>query len=228
MKRMMVKGLLMVLISGLCVGASWGQSVTSMSRNNDVDYGRAFRFNVKSDGVKGTPFLYEEPMSANIALMGGKVYEGIPFNIFPEKEEIYIQTGGEESEPLILKNWEWLKTLEEQPKLFRLEYLEGKQRIVEILYEKEKDYFVALHTKYLVKPSNLKDGYTGPQYDTYKPEVRFYIISGLKSTEIKTNNAGLKELAGDKYSELRSFIKSEKLKPNLSYDMKRILEFLMD
>ncbi len=228
MKGMSAGGFLSIILVCLLTFPSWGQSVTTMNRNNDVDYNRAFRFNVKSDGVKGTPFLYEEPIRANISLAGGKVYEDIPFNIFPEKEEIYIQTGGEDSDPLLLKNWEWLQTLEENSKLFRLEYVDGKQRIVEILYEKDREKFVALHTKYLVKPSNLKDGYTGPQYDTYKPDVKFYKLNGLKTTEVKTNNSGLKELAGGKYGDLRALIKSEKLKPEQSQDMKRILEFLMD
>lgn len=228
MKGISAVGFLSMVLVCFLVFPSWGQSVSTMNPNNDVDYGRAFRFNVKSDGVRGTPFLYDEPITANIFLSGGKVYEGIPFNIFPEKEEIYIQTGGEESDPLLLKNWEWLQTLEEDPKLFRLEYVEGKQRIVEILYEQDREKFVALHTKYLVKPTTLKDGYTGNQYDTYKPDVKFYKINGLKTTEIKTSNSGLKELAGGKYNELRGLIKSEKLKPEQSQDMKRILGFLMD
>lgn len=222
------KGLGVLIMIFITMGPVWAQSVTSMNRNNDLDYGRAFRFNAKSDGVKGTPFLYEEPMSAKIALANGKIYEDIPFNIYPENEEVFIQTGGEDSEPLILKNWDWLQTLEEHPKLFRLEYLEGKQRIVEILYEKDRDKFVALHSKYLVKPTTLKDGYTGPQYDVYKNNVRFYKINGLKSTEIKPNNAGMKELAQAQYSQLRNFIKEEKLKPEQTQDMKRILQFLMD
>ncbi|RZS97174.1 hypothetical protein [Cecembia calidifontis] len=201
------------------------QSVSSL-KQNEVDYGRAFRFNAKSDGVKGTPFLYDEPKSAKVSLKGGKVYEDIPFNILPEKEEVYIQTGGVESEPLVLKNWEWLQTLEDEPKLFRMEYIDGKQRIVEILFENDKEKFVALHSKYLVEPTVLKDGYTGPQYDTYKQSTRFYRISGLSSKEFKTNNSGIKEIAGPKYNEAMAFIKSNNIKPDRPSGMKQLLEMI--
>ncbi|EKB48856.1 hypothetical protein [Cecembia lonarensis] len=235
MSRMMIKGLGVLITVFLSVSTAWSQAVTTMQRtnvpgnaNSDLDYGRAFRFNVKSDGVKGTPFLFEEPKSATIALSGGKVYDDIPFNIYPENEEVFIQTGGDDSDPLILKNWEWLKTIEEQPQLFRLEYLEGKQRIVEVLYEKDRDKYVALHSKHLVKPTTLKDGYTGPQYDVFKTNIRYFKINGLKSTEIKTNNSGIKELAQGQFSQVRAFMKAEKLKPEQTADMKRILEFLFD
>ena len=227
MKSVRLVGAVLLLLGMLGSESLFGQSISTV-RSNDVDYGRAFRFNVKSDGVKGTPFLYDEPKSAKIALDGGKVYDNIPFNILPEKEEVFIQTGGEESDPLVLKNWNWLETLEDSPKLFRLEYIEGKQRIVEILYEKDSEKFVALHTKYLVKPSNLKDGYTGPQYDTYKPDVNFYKINGLQSIEFKGNTSGLKDLANNRHNELRDYIKSEKLKPENPDDMKKVLAFLFD
>lgn len=226
----MQKVKLLLIVFGLMLSVSdllKAQSVTSV-KQQEVDYGRAFRFNVKSDGVKGTPFLYDEPIAANISLKGGKFYENIPFNFLPEKDEIYIQTGGPESDPLVLKNWEWLQTLEEAPKLFRLEYLDGKERIVEILFEKGKEKFVALHFKYLVKPDNLKDGYSGPQYDTFRPDVRFFKVNGLSSVEFKGNNSGLKELAKDQYNALREYVKEEKLKPERSEDMKKVLSFLFD
>jgi hypothetical protein len=227
MKSVRLVGVVVLLLGLLNSELLLGQSISTV-RSNDVDLGRAFRFNVKSDGVKGTPFLFEEPKLAKISLDGGKVYEDIPFNIFPEKEEIYIQTGGEESDPLVLKNWNWLETVEDLPKLFRLEYIEGKQRIVEILYEKERDKYVALHTKYLVKPTNLKDGYTGPQYDTYKPDVKFYKINGLQSNEFKGNTSGLKDLANNRYNDLREYIKAEKIKPENAEGMKKVLAFLFD
>ncbi|EOZ93574.1 hypothetical protein A33Q_3520 [Indibacter alkaliphilus LW1] len=203
----------------------YAQSISTL-RQNDVDMGRAFRFNPKSDGVKGTPFMYEEAPKAKIALKSGKVYDEIPVNIFLEKDEVYIQTGSEEDEPLLLKNWDWLETFEENPKLFRMEFLEGKERIVEILHEEGRDKYVALHKKNLVKPTNLKDGYTGPQYEVYRPDTRFYKINGLSSEEFKGNNKGLKELAGSKYGELRSYVKSNKINTDSAIGMKKVLTFL--
>lgn len=228
MKRIMKKGIVLLCMSWLMLDVVNAQSVTTIQRQDDIDYNRAFRFNVKSDGLKGTPFLYDEPMAGKIALNGGKVYEDIPFNILPEKEEIYIQTGGADSDPLVLKNWEWLRTLEEDPKLFRIEYLNGKPRIVEILYETDNEKFVAVHSKYIVKPTTLKDGYTGPQYDTYKTNTRFYRIKGMSSEEFKGNTSSIKALSGSKYSEVKSFIKDNKIKTDYSEGMKQVLEFIYD
>lgn len=204
---------------------SAAQSISTV-RQNDLDYGRAFRFNKKSDGIKGTPFLYEEPPMAKVALSGGKVYDEIPVNILPEKEAVYIQIGDESTEPLVLRNWDWLTILGENSRTYRLEYIEGKQRIVEIMLENGKEKYVALHTKNLVKPTNLKDGYTGPQYDVYRPSTKFFIINGMSSEEFKGNSSGVKELAENRYNDVKNLIKDEKLKPERAEDMKRVLEFI--
>lgn len=234
MSSLIIKGLGVLIIFVLTISTTLPQSTATLRSNVpgnanadlDFNYGRAFKFNAKSDGVKGTPFLFDEPKSAKIALKGGKVYEDIPFNILPEKEEVFIQTGGAESDPLVLKNWDWLQTLEDEPKIFRLEYVESEKRIVEILYENEKEKFVALHAKYLVEPTVLKDGYTGPQYDTYKQNTRYYKISGLSSTEFKSNKSGIKDLAGPKYNEVLQFIKSNNIKTDRPAGMKQVLEMI--
>lgn len=220
--KMMLLGLFTILYF-----PTSGQSISTL-KQNDVDMGRAFRFNPKSDGVKGTPFLYEEAPKAKIALKSGKIYEEIPVNILPEEDEIYIQTGNLEDEPLLLKNWEWLETLEENPKLFKLVYLEGKERIVEILYEDGRDKYIALHKKVLVKPTQLKDGYTGPQYENYRGSTRFYKVNGLNSKEFKGNTSGVKEISGNKYSSVRNFIKENKIKTEQSEGMKKVLAFIFE
>jgi hypothetical protein len=197
-------------------------------RASENQYSGTFRLNPKSDGVKGTPFLFEIPPMGNISLTNGKVYDQVPFNILLETNMIYIQTGGDDSEPLPLRNWEWVKTGEEGQRLFRMEFVMGKSQIVEVLYEKDQEKYIALHAKNLVKPSGVRDGYTGPQYDTFKHDIKFMIVKGMQSTEIKTSAAGIKELAGDKYNDLKEFMKSEKLKPETPTDLRKILIFLLD
>lgn len=217
-------GLVLLVFIAICFEGT-AQSITTI-RQNDFDYGRAFRFNKKSDGVKGTPFLFEEPPMAKVALSSGKVYDEIPVNILPEKEAVYIQIGDESTDPLVLRNWDYLTILDENPRMYRLEYINGKQRIVEILLENEKDKFVALHTKNLIKPNTVKDGYTGPQFDVYRPSTKFYKIRGMSSEEFKGSSSGIKELSGKQYSEVKNFIKKEKLKPERAVDMRRVLEFI--
>ena len=177
--------------------------------------------------MKGTPFLFEEPPLGNIALSNGKIYEEIPFNILLETSKVYIQTGGDDSQPLELRNWDWIKVGEEE-RLFRMEYVSGKPRIAEILYENDKEKYIALHTKNLIKSTGTRDGYSGPQYDTYRAGINFLHIIGMQSNEIKTNSTGLKELAGDRYNDLKDFMKSKKIKSENPADMRKILIFLFD
>ncbi len=197
-------------------------------KSPENNYLGTFRLNPKSDGLKGTPFLFEEPPLGNISLSNGKLYEDIPFNILLEASKVYIQTGGDDSQPLELKNWDWIKVGEEEERLFRMEYISGKPQIVEILYENENGKYIALHTKSLVKATGTRDGYSGPQYDTYKAGIDFLHIIGMQLTEIKTNSSGLKDLAGDKYDDLKEFMKSKKIKPENPVDMRKILTFLFD
>lgn len=187
-----------------------------------------FRLNPKSDGVKGTPFLFDIPPMGNISLSNGNVHDQVPFNILLETNTVYIQTGGEDSEPLPLKNWNWIKTGGEDERLFRMEFVSGKSQLVEILFENNQGKYVAVHSKTLVKPSGVRDGYTGPQYDTFKHDIKYLIIEGMQSTELKTNISAMKDLAGDRFNDLKDFMKKNKLKPENPIDLRKILIFLLN
>lgn len=218
-----------LLISiGMMIGFSAKSQAIQTLKSPENQYLGTFRLNPKNDGLKGTPFLFEEPPLGNISLTNGKIYEEIPFNILLETSKVYIQTGGDDTQPLELKNWNWIKVGKEEERLFRMEYISGKPQIVEILYENEKEKFIAVHTKTLIQASGSRDGYSGPQYDTYRAGIDFLRIIGMQSSEIKTNSAGLKDLAGDKYDDLKDFMKSKKIRPENPTDMRKILIFLFD
>jgi hypothetical protein len=212
---------------GMMMAFSANSQVIQTIKSPQIEHSGVFRLNPKSDGLKGTPFLFEEPPLGNISLSNGKIYEEIPFNILLETSKVYIQTSGDDSQPLELKNWDWIKVGVEE-RLFRMEYISGKPQIVEILYENDKEKYIAVHTKNLVKATGSRDGYSGPQYDTYKAGINFLHIIGMQSNEIKTNSTGLKELAGDRYNDLKDFMKSKKIKSENPADMRKILIFLFD
>lgn len=195
-------------------------------RPAESKYLGTFRIDAKSDGVKGTPFLFENPPNGRIKLAGGKEYESIPFNILLEKNEVYIQTEGVDSDPLPVRNWETIVIPEDGNRLFRTEYLNGKPQVLEILFEKDGEKFVAQHAKTLIRPTQQRDGYTGPQYDTFRHDIKYFRIKGMQTEEFKVNAAGLKELAGNKYDDLRNYIKDEKLKPEDPKDMSKILSYI--
>lgn len=195
-------------------------------RPAESQYLGTFRINAKSDGLKGTPFLFDNPPNGRVKLAGGKEYESIPFNILLEKNEVYIQTDGEDSDPLLIRNWETIVIPDDGNRLFRTEYLNAKPQVLEILFEKDGEKFVAQHAKTLIRPSQQRDGYTGPQYDTFRHDIKYFRIKGMQAAEFKTNSAGLKELAGNKYENLREYIKNEKLKPDDPKDLSRILSYI--
>jgi hypothetical protein len=205
------------------------KSQTVPSLNNQYQqYLGTFRINPKSDGLKGTPFLFDVPPLGKIGLDGGKDYSEIPFNILLEKNEVYIQTGGEDSEPLLLRNWKWIEIPGEEVRNFRIEYLQGKPQVVEILFETEREKYIAFHKKTLIRPSSQRDGYSGPQYDTFRHDIKYFILNGMQTTEIKTNSAGLKEWAGNRNEELKDFMKEKKLNPSDPVHMKKIISFLIN
>lgn len=219
---------LILIVFGFGMGISnsvQSQTVQSL-KGPEPKYLGTFRINPKSDGLVGTPFLFDIPPLGKIGLKDGKDYNEIPFNILLEKNEVYIQTGGEDSEPLLLRNWEWIEVSGEEKRIFKLEYLQGKPQVVEILYEKEGEKYIASHKKTLIRPSGQRDGYSGPQYDTFRHDIKYYKLKGMQSVEIKTNSTGLKEWAGNRSDGLKEFIKENKLDPNDPVDMKKMITFL--
>lgn len=223
----LLKYILFILIGMMQSFPTFSQAIQTI-RSPENEYTGTFRLNPKSDGVKGTPFLFEIPPMGNISLKNGNIHDQVPFNILMETNTVYIQTGGEDSEPLPLRNWEWVKTGEIDERLFRMEFVTGRSQLVEILFESDHGKYVAVHSKTLVKPSGVRNGYTGPQYDTFKHDIKYLYIQGMQSTELKTNASGLKDLAGDKYNDLKNFIKSNKLKPENPIDLRKILIFLLN
>ncbi|WP_373494745.1 hypothetical protein [Aquiflexum sp.] len=221
------KYLLLFLIGMMLAFSAFSQAIQTIKSPENRHMG-TFRLNPKSDGVKGTPFLFDIPPMGNISLSNGNVHDQVPFNILLETNTVYIQTGGEDSEPLPLKNWNWIKTGGEDERLFRMEFVSGKSQLVEILFENNQGKYVAVHSKTLVKPSGVRDGYTGPQYDTFKHDIKYLIIEGMQSTELKTNISAMKDLAGDRFNDLKDFMKKNKLKPENPIDLRKILIFLLN
>lgn len=215
----------------LCFALSLGNVSWSLAQdvqNQDKNYPLpgSFRLNAKSDGLKGTPFLFDGSQLGKISLPGGKVYDEIPFNILLEKNEVYIQMGGIENPPMVVKKWETIETLEENSRTFKTETIAGQPKVVELIYEKDKIKIIAIHIKTLVKNEVVRDGYSGPQFDTYRHNVQFYSMEGVRSEELKLNTAGLKSLAGDRFEDLKEYMKKEKLKAEETQDLRRIFIFL--
>lgn len=210
----------------VCGNVSWSMAQDLQNQEKTNPLPGSFRLNAKSDGLKGTPFLFDENQLGNISLPGGKLYVEIPFNIQLEKNEVYIQLGVDDNPPMLIKKWDWIETVEENLRTFKMETIAGVPKIVELIYEKEKVKIVAVHIKSLLKNEVVRDGYSGPQYDIYRHSIAFYKLTNIQSEELKLNNAGLKSIAGDRIEELKGYIKKKKLKPEIPHDLREIFLFL--
>lgn len=223
----MTKSIKLILLVYLLFGLSVESISQVIQTAKDVNANfRSFRINPKTDGIKGTPFLYDEPPLATITLQDGKAYENLPFNILLEEDQVYIQTGGDGSDPFLVKNWTSITATGDEDRVFRQEVIQGRPKVVEILFENENGKYVAVHEKKLVQPSGTKDSYSGPKYETYRHNIKYFFLEGMNSVEIKVGTAGLKDLAGDRYGEVRNFMKAEKLKFDNPYDIRKIIDFL--
>jgi len=205
---------------------NWSMAQDLQNQDKIYTSSGSFRLNAKSDGLKGSPFLFEANQLGKISLPGGKVYEDIPFNILLEKNEVYIQMGGEDNSPMVVKKWNLIETLDENPRTFKMETIAGQNKVVELIYEKDKVKIVGMHSKPLFKNEIVRDGYTGPQYDTYRHNIQFYKLEASWSEELKLNNAGLKSIAGIHFEELKEYIKKKKLRPEEPQDLRLIFIFL--
>jgi hypothetical protein len=219
--------LLMVFVGLGFTHSAKSQAVQTI-KSLEQQYLGTFRINPKSEGLIGTPFLFDNPPLGTIRLIDGKDYSEIPINILLEKNEVYIQPNGEDSDPFLVRNWDWVKIQGAEERNFKLEYLQGKPQVVEFLYEKDGEKYIAFHKKTLIRPSGQRDGYSGPQYDTFRHDIKYFKLKGMQETEIKTNSAGLKEWAGSRNDELKEYIKEHKIDLKDPVDMKKIISFIVN
>lgn len=177
----------------------------------------------KSDGVKGTPFIFEDLIKGKLLLKNGKVYEDIAFNIHPEKSEIFVEI----SKKMIVPETSSVDRViaKDGERIFAPVKLAKKLEIGEILYEGEdNERFMVLHGKRLQK-ADIGGGYnSGPQFDEFLSTKKFVWVKGTESLEISSNNKGLKILNEKKLKELKSFVKTNNLDLYEPEDMAKVFK----
>ena len=82
------KTALLISIGMMMAFSAKSQAVQTI-KSPDYEYSGTFRLNPKSDGLKGTPFLFEQPPLGNISLANGKIYEEIPFPVFDDLSAVF-------------------------------------------------------------------------------------------------------------------------------------------
>lgn len=179
----------------------------------------------KSDGVKGTPFLFEDLKKAKIVMITGKIHDNVLANILPGQSQLYVQISPKN---IVVPEISYIESIlfVDDSSLFKpLELNNRLMYIQSILETNKKEYFASIEKK-LVK-ANVGGAYnSGPKYDEYKEVISYYLLENSELTEIKKNNSGIKLLAGDKWKEARDFVKEEAIDFNKTSDMIKLLLYI--
>ncbi|KEO74507.1 hypothetical protein EL17_07155 [Anditalea andensis] len=164
----------------------------------------------QSEGVIGTPFLFEDMVKAHIFLDNGKDHDNVMINFYPEKGEVFVKLSNNHIVSPELKNIQKI-VINDSKDIYKPKSIKGRHEIVQILAEDEEEEFVAHKYKKFQKATIGGAYNTTSNLDEYKDVIYYYIIKNGILEEIKQNNSGLKSLAGDNWRTVKSFINENSL-----------------
>ena len=164
----------------------------------------------KSQGVKGTPLLFDDMVKAHLFLKNNKDHENIMINFYPEKAEVFIQLPNKNVVSPELNTIDKI-VLNESKEVYKPRQINGRYEIVQVLHEDEKEEFIVHRYKKFQKATVGGAYNTTSNFDEYKDVIYYYIIKNGSLEEIKQNNSGLKSLAGDDWKTARSFVKDNNI-----------------
>ena len=195
------------LIAQTAVGNNEGKQTLMDLRDNQGTY---VGLQPKSEGVIGTPFLFEDMVKADIYLKNGKQHEDVMLNIYPEKSEFFVQLPNKHVVSPELNTIEKV-ILKDGNKVYKPMQVNGKLEVVQVLFEDEEEKFIAHKYKKFQKATVGGAYNTTSNFDTYKDVVYYYRVKDGTLEEIKQNNSGLKTLAGNDWKKARSFVKDNNI-----------------
>jgi hypothetical protein len=185
--------------------------------------------NPKSEGLKGSPFIFDDMVKADLLLNNGKLHNQILINIHPENSEVYVQLKPNHIVVPDITSIEEVR-LNEDSRVFKPVRLEKNIIIGEVLFENEEDLFIAQHIKKFEKAQVGGAYNTGSKYDEYIPFLKYFRISKSNGEvlEIKKNNSGLKKIAGSEWKKAKSFLDNNDLDFSNTEDAKKLFAFVVE
>ncbi len=193
---------------------------TNIESLSNVGVGKTY--DNRYEGTKGSPFLLDEFVKADIKLMGNVVLKSIPvkYNVF-DNNVVYTDAkgallafGANQVEQLSFNN----------PKtgtdvvLRKLEGLEtanpkAADKLVAFLFDGNATKFTVLHAKDLIKADYKGSSYSsGRTYDEFYDKNEYYLKSkNGKVEKVKLNKKSLLNSLADKEGEIKSYISKEKI-----------------
>lgn len=200
--------------------ADGGQTLIDL-RDNFATY---IGLQPKSDGLIGTPFLFDDLRNAQIKMITDKVHQNVKANIMLEKGELYVEIKPKNIVVPDISFIEFILFLEDSTVFIPFE-INNKKTYVQKLLDREDDLYIVFFEKKLIK-ANVGGAYnTGSKFDEYKEVISYFHWKNGIINEIKKNNSGLKYLGGDNWKEVRDFVKRENIDFNETTDMLKVIQF---
>jgi hypothetical protein len=200
--------------------AEGGQTLIDL-RDNFATY---IGLQPKSEGLIGTPFLFNDLREAQIKMITDKKYQNVRANILAEKGELYVEI---KPNNIVVPDISYIESITfiEDSTVFIPFQINNKKSYAQKLLDSEGDLYVVFFEKKLVK-ANVGGAYnTGSKFDEYKEVITYFHFNDDIVTEIKKNNNGLKYLGGGDWKDVRDYVKNENIDFNIPSDMLKVIQF---
>lgn len=183
------------------------------------------------EGVKGTPYLFNEWKSGNIYLKDNKLIKNvkIKYNIYTD-DLLYLNSTSGDSLIINRSMINKFEISDDQPDdLVLMEDINlkpdksDKGTFVRVLYN-GRSKFILKYNKMFI-PANYKGAYaTGNKYDEYTEKQQYYLITGTDNiTKTRLNKKFIIKVLSDREDKIKGFIREKNLTMDNEDDIVSVL-----
>lgn len=197
-------------------------------------------FDLRYEGVKGTPFLYEDWRDGHVTLRGKEDEEPRTFkmNINLLENQLFVVLYDGTVGPLpskFVKDINFKADTEEESK--EIKFVPMIRKLVEGINNETLGYYqliyegdmkVLKHIRKTFKEADYKGAYSSDiRYDEYKQDTRYFVSAdGISFVKVKMKTKNLEKAFPKHASEIRGIIKKGKLNLSKDEDIKTLFAAL--
>jgi len=185
------------------------------------------------EGIKGTPYLFNEWKQGNIYLNDNTYINGvnIKYNIYTD-DVLYLHSKSGDSliiDRSLINSFEISDDNSNNLVLFEEISLRpnknDKSTFVKVIYD-DKTKFIIKYTKTFIK-ADYKGAYSaGRKYDEYIDDYQYYIIKNSDNpVKIKLNKKSVVKALSDKENKIKSYLNEHSLNLNNEDDIAELLQY---
>ncbi len=194
-------------------------------------------FDFRYEGVKGTPYLYENWMEGYVNFIGNeeeadpKTYK-MNINLYEHQVYVALSSGAVGSLPAKM-----IKNINFKTPSGEVRFIPLPRKIIEASNLSGSGYYELLHQgaitliknhKKIFQAADFKGAYSSDiRYDEYKDDIKYYISSDGKNFEkIRLNSKYLEKALPAYENNIKQIRKEEKLDCSKEEDVKKLLSLL--